>query len=280
MSTESTTEYNRLASEGSADQSSTKDVAKEQAAGVASSAGQAGQHVAGVAKDQAGNVAAEASRQARDVVGQARTELSQQAVQQQQRVADGLHSIGSELGSMADRSEEPGLATDLARQAGTKAHELAYWLEKREPSGLLDEVKTFARQRPGAFLAIALGAGLAAGRLTRGLKDDSASTSPSPRRDAPGADSDAMDPSYDMGGRSTATTGAETVPGYPPPTPAVPVVEPVAAPEQTTEQPYGQQPFVETPYTERPYTERPDMARPYTESSTPTGHPESRESRP
>src|SRR5689334_10351850 len=94
MSTESsTTEFNRLPPvEQPAEQSSTKDVAKEQATGVASSASQAGQHVAGVAKDQAGNVAAEASRQVRDVVGQTRAELGQQAVQQQQRVAEGLHS--------------------------------------------------------------------------------------------------------------------------------------------------------------------------------------------
>jgi hypothetical protein len=60
----------------------------------------------------------------------------------------------------------------------------------------------------------------------------------------------------------------------------VTVVEPVATPGQAAEQPYGQQPYVERPYTERPYTERPDMARPYTETSTPTGYPESGESRP
>jgi len=147
-------------------------VAKDQAAGVAGSAKDAGQHVAGVAKDEAGNVAAEATRQAKDVVGQARAELAQQASDQQQRVAGGLRSIGSELGSMAERSDQSGVAADLAQQASSKLHEVADWLEQRDPSSLLDEVKTFARRRPGAFLAIALGAGLAAGRLTRGLKDE------------------------------------------------------------------------------------------------------------
>jgi len=169
----STTGYTTPAyNEGPDDSSSTKDVAKDQAAGVAGSAKDAGQHVAGVAKDQAGNVAAEATRQARDVVGQARSELSQQASDQQQRVAGGLRSIGTELGSMADNSDQSGVASDLARQAAAKAHEVADWLEQRDPSSLLDEVKGFARRRPGAFLAIALGAGLAAGRLTRGLKDE------------------------------------------------------------------------------------------------------------
>jgi hypothetical protein len=169
----STTGYNTPAyTEGPDDSSSTKDVAKDQAAGVAGSAKDAGQHVAGVAKDEAGNVAAEATRQARDVVGQARAEIAQQASDQQQRVAGGLRSIGTELSSMADRSDQPGMAADLAREASAKVQEVAEWLEQRDPGSLLDEVKTFARRRPGAFLAIALGAGLAAGRLTRGLKDE------------------------------------------------------------------------------------------------------------
>jgi hypothetical protein len=157
---------------------STADVAKDQAATVAGSAGSAGQHVASVAKDEAANVATEAKGQARNVLGQARTELTQQAGDQQQRVAGGLRSLGTELGSMADGSQEAGLATDLARQASEKAHEVAEWLENRDPSSLLDEVKTFARQRPGTFLALALVAGVAAGRLGRGLKDDAASSTP------------------------------------------------------------------------------------------------------
>jgi hypothetical protein len=152
---------------------STKDVAREQAAGVAGSAKDAGQHVAGVARDEVGNVASEATRQAKDVAAQARDELSRQASDQQQRVAGGLRSLGTELGSMAERSEQPGVATDLARQASAKAHEVARWLEDRDPSSLLDEVSAFARRRPGTFLTMALVAGVAAGRLTRGLKDDS-----------------------------------------------------------------------------------------------------------
>jgi hypothetical protein len=165
---------------------STKDVAKDQAADVASSASEAGQHVAGVAKDQAGEVAAEAGRQVKDVFGQATSEINRQAGEQQQRVAGGLRSLGTELGSMAERSDESGVASDLARQASSMVHDAADWLEQRDPGTLLDEVKSFARRRPGMFLAVALGAGLAAGRLTRGLKDD-ASSSSGPAGGYPGA---------------------------------------------------------------------------------------------
>ena len=148
---------------------STKDVAKDQAAQVGQGAADAGKHVAGVAKDQAANVAGEAKAQARNLAEQARSEAQVQAHTQKQRVSDGLRSLGQELGSMAEKSEQPGTATDLARQASQLAHDAASWLEDRDPGALVGEVRSFARRRPGAFLGIALGAGVLAGRLTRGI---------------------------------------------------------------------------------------------------------------
>ena len=70
---------------------------------------------------------------------------------------------------MARNSEQDGVATDLARQAADKARTAAGWLADRDPGSLLDEVRSFARRKPGTYLAIALGAGVLAGRLTRGL---------------------------------------------------------------------------------------------------------------
>jgi hypothetical protein len=70
---------------------------------------------------------------------------------------------------MVQSSEKPGTATDLVSQAGDRAHGVADWLDKREPSDLLREVRSFAQQRPAAFLLGAALAGVAAGRLTRGV---------------------------------------------------------------------------------------------------------------
>jgi len=153
-----------------ADDGSTVEVAKGQAAEVTQGAVQAGQHVAGVAKDQAANVGAEAGRQAKDLLSQTGSELSQQAAQGQQRLAQGIRALGDELHSMTQRSEQSGPATDLARQGAQRSHDIASWLEQREPADVLDDVKTFARQRPGTFLLLAAGVGLLAGRMTRGLK--------------------------------------------------------------------------------------------------------------
>lgn len=146
------------------------DVAKSEASDVGQSAVGAGQHVAGVAKEQVTQVTAEAGKQAKDLLDQARSELTEQAGQQQLRLAVGLRSLGDELQSMVDNGQQSGVATDLAGQAAQKSHQVASWLDEREPGRLVEEVKDFARQRPGAFLLAAAGVGLVAGRLTRGIK--------------------------------------------------------------------------------------------------------------
>jgi hypothetical protein len=199
----------------STDAPSTVDVAKEQAAAVRHGAADAGQHVADVAKDQAQSVVAEAGSQTADLLRQARSELTDQANAQQQRVARGLHALGDELQSMAQRSEQPGVATDLARQASSKTHDIASWLDSREPGQLVQELRAFARQRPGTFLLAAAGAGLLAGRLTRGVKDASST-------DGSGSGSD-----HRAMGNLTPTAAVPAAPG---PTPK-PVAPPQRAPE-------------------------------------------------
>jgi len=154
---------------GSSDDRSTRDVARDEAASVKDTAVGATQQVAGVAKQEVGNVASEAGYQAKNLVNQALGEVRSQAGQQQQRLAEGVHSVSKQLGSMASSSDAPGPLADLAQQAAAKGGELAHWLENREPSDLLEELKSFARRRPVAFLLGAALAGVVAGRLTRGL---------------------------------------------------------------------------------------------------------------
>ena len=149
---------------------STKDTAKEQARGVAQEGVEGGKHVAAVGADQAKQVAAEAGHQAKALLGQAQSELVDHASGQQNRIADQLHSLSHELGTMASRSDEVGLAKDLAQQASQQLGSIAHWLQEREPGDLITEVKDFARRKPGTFLAVAAGLGLFAGRMTRGVK--------------------------------------------------------------------------------------------------------------
>ena len=139
------------------------------ASSLAAEADEATDHVIGVAKQETRSVASEAGRQARKLAGQVREELRDQAATQQSRVADGLHSAGSAFSTMAANSDDGGYAPQLVRAVGERVDSAASWLGTRDPGALLDDVKRFARRRPGVFLTIAVGAGVLVGRVTRAL---------------------------------------------------------------------------------------------------------------
>ncbi|GAB2525898.1 hypothetical protein [Paramicrobacterium agarici] len=73
---------------------------------------------------------------------------------------------------MARGSERNGVATELVKQAASKSSDVASWLDQRDPGSLLDEVKGFARRKPGVFIGAAAVAGILAGRLTRSMTGD------------------------------------------------------------------------------------------------------------
>lgn len=145
------------------------DQAKSAAQDVAGDAKAKASDVAGTAKEQASNVASEATDHAKQLYGQATETLKGQAADQQQRAAGGLRSIGEQLGRMADNDDEQGVASKVVRDLSGRATSAAGFLEDRDPGSLLDEVKSFAAKRPGTFIALAAGAGILAGRLTKAL---------------------------------------------------------------------------------------------------------------
>jgi hypothetical protein len=145
------------------------EAAKNEAADVARTAAGSAQNVAQTAKDEAANVAYEAKSNAQDLLHQAKSGLTSEAATQQQKAAEGIRNISSQLHSMATAPDQQGMASDLVRQAAERTSSMATWLENREPGDLLNEVQRFARNRPGTFLLLAAGAGVLAGRLTRGL---------------------------------------------------------------------------------------------------------------
>ena len=212
---------------------STRDVAKEEARGVAQDAVQGGKQTAETAKQQAGEVAGEAMSQARMLLDQTREQVTSQGQAQQERAASGLRTLADELQSMVSGEgvQEPGLASDLAKQAAERVRTAADMLENRQPSELLDEVRRFARRRPGAFLLGAAAIGFLGGRMTRGIADESRDDSgytPIATRTAPTAGLPANSPTNatgvyggvqsQSGYASTPTAGVSGVasagPGY------------------------------------------------------------------
>lgn len=162
---------------------STTDAAKDEARNVgqtaaqaggevASTAAEAGSQVASTAVDQAKEVAQETQRQAMNLVDQGRSQLQEQATTQQQKAAEGLSSLAEELRGMVSGTalSTSGPAHDLLRQATDKIEDFAGWLQNREPADLLEEVRSYARRKPGTFLLGAAVAGVVAGRLTSGVR--------------------------------------------------------------------------------------------------------------
>jgi hypothetical protein len=161
----------------------TKDTAVAEAKNVGQTAAQAGSQVASTATEQAKEVAAETQRQAKDLLDQGRTQVKEQVVSQQQKAGQSLTSLAQELRGLADgtSSGAPGPARDLLQQASSSVENFASMLQNREPAELLDDIRSFARRKPGLFLLGAAAAGVLAGRLTSGVKaahgDNSSSSS-------------------------------------------------------------------------------------------------------
>ena len=131
-----------------------------------------GKRVGGVGADEIQNVASEAKDQARNLVNEAIGHASEQTSTQRDRLVGTLQSLSSDLDQMASSSDSSGMASELARQGAERARALSLRLDGRDPSDLLDDVRSFARRRPGMFLLGALAAGVVVGRLVRGAKQD------------------------------------------------------------------------------------------------------------
>lgn len=201
--------------------------AADQAKQTAGTAAQEGKHVADVAKDEARNVVEESKQQARGLLDEAMTQVDDQARTQRDRLVGTLRTFGDDIEKMANGEQAgSGMAQDLARQVAERARAISSRMDGREPTELLDEVRSFARRRPGTFLLGALAAGVVAGRVTRGAKqasDQDGPTAPSPYDDV----------------RGTATGAPTAGTGYPEATPAYPAGSGYDQPGTTMDQPLG-----------------------------------------
>jgi hypothetical protein len=185
-----------------ADEQSTTDVAKGEAAAVKDTAVDAGKQVASTAKDEAVNVVSEAKYQAKGLLGTATSEVQNQASTQQGRLASTLRGYTDELQGISQGNAPSGVVGDLLQQAATKGSQIAQWLEDREPGDVLEELRRYARRRPVMFLALCGLAGIVAGRITRGAVAANTSVdSPSPAR--------AADYDYSATTPTTGTVGYE-----------------------------------------------------------------------
>jgi X-X-X-Leu-X-X-Gly heptad repeat protein len=215
--------------------------------GVADNDGQGAQTVG----EQTRRVVEETGKQAKDLWQEGRQQLAEQAKQGQRKAASGLHTLADQLDQLHDGSDDSDLGPKIIKQAAEQTRQAASWLERRQPGDLLDEVRAFARRKPGVFLAGAALAGVLLGRLTRGVvattQDDDEHEEPAPQPDPPSFQ---------------AVNPAVAPPGYPPqmqPPYPVPPAPAYGQPPAQVPPAYGQQP---PGYLPPPWQPGPEEARP------------------
>ena len=122
------------------------------------------------AKEQARSVAETAVEQTKGVFAGIGSDLSAEAHTQKLRMAKGLEDFSTELDDVALNGT--GRVPSLAGEAAERTRTLSRWVENTEASDMLRSVEDFGRRRPAVFLLGSVLAGIAAGRLTRGMIDD------------------------------------------------------------------------------------------------------------
>ncbi|SNT63821.1 hypothetical protein SAMN05216276_110514 [Streptosporangium subroseum] len=134
--------------------------------------------VADTAKGQTQAVAGEAKQQARQVVDQLRGHVGDQAQHQSQRAAQGIRQWAEDLASMSEGAKPDSPVSGVVQQVADGGRRAADYLDQHGLTGVVQEVQSFARRRPGAFLAGAAAAGFLIGRIAKASGGATSTTSP------------------------------------------------------------------------------------------------------
>ena len=161
------------------------------------SAAEDARQIAGSVLSRAGDVTEQLSTQGRSLVEDTRAQLQTQARSGTQRVAGSIRQFGEQAQALAEgRPDQAPQLTEYAWRiadgcygAADRLHGLADDIEENGFGGVLDDLQTFARRRPGAFLLGAVAVGFGVGRLVKANAededDDTDELPPGGRRSAP-----------------------------------------------------------------------------------------------
>jgi len=146
----------------------TKETAKAEAGEVAATAKDAGKDVLDEVTAKTSEVAATAKGEIHRLIDQASTEMKTVGRERSQQLAATLESLAQQMRAMREgRAEEATELRSWMTQAEQKMQHYASSLRQRGPEGVLGDVRSFARRRPGMFLLAAGIGGFAIGRAVR-----------------------------------------------------------------------------------------------------------------
>ncbi len=144
-----------------------------------STADQAGE-VVETARQQASEVAQQASAEARNLLEETRTRIEDQTAESAHKLAENRSRLGAAARALAEgRPHEAPTVQGYVRRTGEtlldaadRAYGVSDDVRNRGMGGLLADVQTFARRRPGMFLLGTAVVGVLAGRAVRNAQGD------------------------------------------------------------------------------------------------------------
>jgi hypothetical protein len=163
--------------------------------------------VVSTAADEAKSVTSEVKEHARDLLGQTRARVNDELGSQVGRFAGSIDNYATQLQTMAARADDPDdTVPQLVRQASVRMQTMASRMQARGPEMMLEDLKRFARRRPGVFVFGALGAGFVVGRFIRNV--DRQAISDAVKGNGNGNGSSGVTPAlpYEAGTTSTSAT--------------------------------------------------------------------------
>ncbi|MFD9903348.1 hypothetical protein [Streptomyces sp. NPDC059063] len=189
-----------------------------------------GHGAAGAAREGATDVVQESVAQGRDLYERLREQAVDETGVQLRRLATHIRYLSTDLRHMGDSAKPDSPAAPLVRRVADGGHGFADHLERRGAGELLDDVRQFARRRPGLFLAAAVAAGFAVSRVGRGVGAAEPGTTGAPVDEGPQAavPAYAPDPALETGEGPPPMPrlGTSATPAPGPPSPEPPRVPP------------------------------------------------------
>ena len=158
----------RTGPDGPSWEGDTVETDKAESAEVAEIAKQAGKEVMSEVSDQTTAVARTAKDQFGQLATQTRQELKAQSEQRGEQLAARLQTWAGQMKALVEgRVDDAGELRGLIGDAQQRLESYASSLRERGPDGVMQDVRRFARRRPGMFLLAAGATGFAIGRIVK-----------------------------------------------------------------------------------------------------------------
>ena len=146
---------------------------------VAEAARQSAQEVAGTASEEVSELSEEVVAEGRGLLDETRGQLQEQAQTQVEDLSQAIRRFGTQTLALAEgRPSQAGPLPSYLRDVSARLEEWADDVDARGVDGLLQDLQSFARRRPGVFLLGAAAAGFGVGRLIRAQSSEDGEDEP------------------------------------------------------------------------------------------------------